>query len=213
MSGKRTFLDPRDRRHDEVTSDAPPVRPLEWAILKDALRRPLTAAERECVIDLVELHAMFIAEARASRVTSQDIKRTLGALARMKPDEAREAYARADRWTQGQIAGALRGAGIRNGEALVSPGGEQIVLAAKSAIAAIARRAGRRIDDVEFSRAILALWEEFGGPRWAPSARDDYGTPIVRFAAALFRAAGVRPCDLPAVAERLRQLYNGGVGE
>ena len=204
MSGKRTFLDQRHRRNVAVTWDVPAVRALEWAILKDALRRPLTASERGCVIDLVELHATFIAEARASRVTSQDIKRTLGALVRMEPDEARKAYARADGWTQAHITGALRRAGIREKETLACPSGEQIVSAAKSAIATIAGRAGRPPDDVEFSRAILAIWQEFGGARWSPSAQDDYGTPIVRFAAALFRAAGARPCDLPAIAARLR---------
>ena len=204
MSGKQIFLDPRDRRGVEVAREVPAVHALEWAILKDALGRPFTAAERGCVIDLVELHATFIAEDCASRVTSQEIKRTLGALVRMEPNEARKAYALADGWTQGHIEGALRRAGIREGETLACPSGDQIVSAAKSAIATIARRAGRRTDDVEFSRAILALWQEFGGAQWSPAAKDDYGTPIVRFAAVLFRAAGARSCDLPAIAARLR---------
>lgn len=206
MNTRRTFLDSRNRRHAVGAGEVPPERALEWAILKDALRRPLTPVERECVVDLVELNATLIAQARASRVTSQDIKRTLGMLVRMTPEEARAAYASADRWTQGHITGALRRAGIRDEETLARPGGEQIVSAAKASIATIARLAGRRIDDVEFSRAILTLWQEFGGARWSPSANDDYGTPIVRFAAVLFRAAGARPCDLPAVAARLRSV-------
>ena len=180
-----------------------PMRCLDWAILKEALRRPLTTSERECVIDLVELYATCFAQARASRVTSQDIKRTLGALVRAKPDAACKAYERADGWTQAHIAGALRRAGIRD-EAIARPSGEQIVSAAKSAIASIAGRASYRPDDSEFPRAIIALWRDLGGAQWSPSANDDYGTPIVRFAAALFRAAGAPSSGLPAIAARLR---------
>lgn len=204
MSTKRELLHARDGPRFEVAAGAPPALALDWAILKDALRRPLTASERECVADLVALHATFIAEARASRVTSQRLKRTLVALARMEPDEAGEAYLRADGWTRAHIAGALRRAGIREDEALARPSGDQVVSAAKSAIASIAGRAGRRLDDAEFSRAVIALWREFGGAEWSPSAKDDFGTPIVRFAAAIFRAAALTPCDVPAVAARLR---------
>ena len=122
----------------------------------------------------------------------------------MEPDEAAKAYAHADDWTRTHVAGALRRAGIRDEKALAHPGGEQIVSAAKSAIANIAERAGRGLDHAEFASAILALWQEFGGAEWSPSANDAFGTPIVRFAAAIYRAAGVRPCDLAAVAARLR---------
>ncbi len=207
MSTKRRLLDPRDRPRFAVSADVPLALVLEWAILKDALRRPLTASERECVADLVELHATFVAQARASHVTSRDIKRTLGALARMAPDEAGKAYATADGWTQAHIAAALRRAGIRDEETLTHASGEQVVSAARSAIGSIAGRAGRGLDDAEFSRAVIALWREFGGAEWSPSAKDDFGTPIVRFAAAIFRAAGLRPCDLPAVAARLRAAF------
>ena len=61
MSPRRTFPDTRDRRPLEAARDASPGCALEWAILKDALRRPLTGSERECISDLVELHATFIA--------------------------------------------------------------------------------------------------------------------------------------------------------
>ena len=202
MSLRQTFPDTRERRRREAVRDG--ACPVEWAILKDALRRPLTGSERECISELVELQATFIALARASRVTSRDIKRTLGALAAMRPDQAARAYAHADDWTRTHIAGALRRAGIRDDEALAHPDGEQVVSAAKSAIASIAGLAGRGLDHAEFACAILALWREFGGAEWSPSANDDFGTPIVRFAAAIFRAAGVRPCDLPIVAARLR---------
>jgi hypothetical protein len=204
MSTRPTHFDYCNPSRSEIASDAPAAPALEWAILKDALRRPLTPSERECVVGLVELHATFVTQTRASRVSSQVIKRTLGALARMQPGDAGKAHAIADGWTHAQIAAAMRRAGIRDGEALAHPTGEQVVSAAKSAIAVVARRAGRGLDDAEFSRAIIALWQEFGGAEWSPSAKDDFGTPIVRFAAAIFRAAGWHPCDLPAVAARLR---------
>ncbi len=204
MSPRRAFPDTRERRRLELVRAAAPTGAVEWAILKDALRRPLAASERECILDLVGLHATFIAQARSSRVTSRDIKRTLGALAGMTPREAARAYASADDWTRTHLAAALRRAGIRDEEALAHPDGDQVVSAAKSAIASIAERAGRSPDHAEFARAILTLWREFGGAEWSPSARDDFGTPIVRFAAAIFRAAGASPSDLPAVAARLR---------
>ena len=203
MSPRQTFPDTRERLRRDAVRDR--ARPVEWAILKDALRRPLTGSELECISELVELEATFIARARASRVTSRDIKRTLGALAAMAPDAAAQAYAHADDWTRTHVAGALRRAGIRDDEALAHPGGEQVVSAAKSAIASIAGLRGSRSRSRGIRtcnpRAVAGIRRRRVVDR---PANDDFGTPIVRFAAAIFRAAGVRPCDLPTVAARLR---------
>ena len=202
MSPRQAFPDTRERLRREAVGDG--AHPVGWAILKDALRRPLTASERECISDLIELQATFIARARASRVTSRDIKRTLGALAGMRPDEAANAYVHADNWTRTHVAAALRRAGIFDEGALAFPDGEQVVSAAKSAIASIAGLAGRGSttpnSHVQSSRC--------GRNSGAPSGRRPRRTISER------RSSGLRPpfsvppacvpAHLPTVAARLR---------
>ncbi len=142
MSGKTTFRG-QDRRHIEAAWDAPLPRAVDWPTLEAALERPLAAAERERVTDILELHATWIAQADAAKVTTQDIKRTLAALAAMQPDDARKAYARADGWTQAQIASAMLSSGSADAITHALPTGEQIIAAAQIAAGRIVGRGGR----------------------------------------------------------------------
>ena len=209
MSGKKTYLHPSSRGHQdlEVSFVGPLPCGINWLIIERALGRCPTDPERSRIVDVVELHAAIIRNNRQARVSAQDIKESLRGLATMPRDDVRLQLARADGWTQAEVeTGLMRyGTGANQATPL------QVKAAAAARVDKVKRSSGRRSDSSGFAHAIVALWRELGGRSLSATARESrhadqvfYGTPIVEFGAALFAAAGVAG-EKPAVAARLRK--------
>jgi len=206
MAGKKTYLHPSPGGHRdlEVALVEPLRRQIDWQTVESALGRPLEDHERLLVADVVEREAHYRRMVRAAKPSAQDVKETLSGIAKMGDAEVRAELARADGWTQAEVFTALWRSGARDDAALFDPKPEQIRAAAAARIDKVPSRPGRRSDTAPLALAILGLWRALGGAEYRPHVSDDYSSPLVDFAAALYEAAGV-PGGKAAVAARLRQ--------
>lgn len=205
MTAKPTFKS-GDRSALEAARWVQPleVAPASWEAIENALRRTLTTSERTTIVDLVSLHASWIREAREVKVSTQQIKATLQALARPDSDAVR-LLAASDGWTQAHIETALMRAAKVTGARIEPPSAEQIRAAATSELAqGRFRKGGRGDPSTLLTRAIVVRWRSLGGSL-AVWERDGQACPMVRFAAAIFGATRAPSADLPAVAKRLRK--------
>lgn len=192
MARKRTYVDPQPQW---FVVELPELRPATWDALDDALGRALTDKERERVRDFVGSARFWRSKALKS-FSTEDVKTTLGAIARMSDAKAAAAAANCDATTRSYL---------HDGHFL--HGGATIQA---SAIAALANfptlgRGPRRAHawHAFVGDNVLGLWAALGGSDCSASVNPglDYATELVRFGVALF--AEVQPISPSRVAKLL----------
>lgn len=179
----------------------------DWSRFEEVLARPLADVERELIRDWLQTHHE-IAHSNRSVPSSQDIKATLAALARLPVDEVASAYGLADGWTKARIAGAMLRAGIRE-QRLADPSADQIRRFSAAAVKAWKpSTGGRRSRDTLFAQGAWALWRALSGTEYSASARTKigdrgYATPFVRFAMVLYEVGGIGRVSASQMAKKL----------
>lgn len=168
-----------------------------WARLEGALGRGLLDDERARVTDLLEWHAAFLRDERAGKVSIAQVRATLHELAELCPPDASAALSNADTLTRALVDAAMLG--------------PRRVPDVPAAAADVLRRGvpgkfGRDSPTAFLAGAIVRLWRDLGAMNDSIATKQGYAAPLVHFAAALFDAASAPPCDLPAVAARLRKV-------
>jgi hypothetical protein len=183
LAGKQTYRSPRARYAGSGF-----VRPLTiplrvWADIEGALRRRLTAAEREEIHSACRNHAQVL---RIAHETRQDIKATLLGLSRLDTG-AWEALQDASPGVAAEVDDQLRQAGVQYWTTFVEPTPQQLRTAFVSALNYLETtpdRGGKRhaAHPGLFAPVVLAMWNRMH--RGASPAPD-------RFVAALFLAVGI----------------------
>jgi hypothetical protein len=77
VSGKVTYLHGRHASAAGGWVGKIEIGDAAWRAMESAIERPLSAAERERIADVISLHRHFLTTAREMRVTAQDQKKTL----------------------------------------------------------------------------------------------------------------------------------------
>ncbi len=200
MGGRITW---RQRRTPNARAlGAATLRPATVRALSAALGRPLAAGELALIgerLALLEWHR----DTLHKQVRRIDIAATLRAFA--SENDPQSALRGTDATSRALLVERLLlDMGRRWYEAL-APEAADIRAAAALALQSLPRqRTGPRATWLHLAAADARdLWLHFGGPPSKPAARGDYATPIVRFACALFEAAGA-PRSPAAVAKLLR---------
>jgi hypothetical protein len=193
VAGKVTYL---HGRHASVDAggwvDEIKIAAEAWLAMESALDRPLTAAERERIADVASLHRHFLMSARVMRVPTQDQKKTLSAMARLPLPKMLAAFKDMDESTHALIVGELHRAGAPVA-GLLRPDPESLRAAAVAAMVNMKATGGGHPSSAPrmLAGAVRQLWRDLGGADRTAAATRDYATPPVRFARALFAAAGV----------------------
>ena len=187
VSRKITFRHPQAQAFVYGPADLQPaLRLATWYALESALGRPLIDAERDEVSRAIG-SARF-SKARASDAPStEDVRVTLAALARIADSEAVAEFANA-----GARVRAYMGVELAADRYVdrVDPSAASIKQAAAAALAAVTpvrRGPGHRWPRLLAERA-RELWRQFGGAEYSASVNPGtgYATPLVRFTQALF---------------------------
>ena len=209
MSGRVTYRHPQPPRSELI--DVPPLSAATIAKLEAALGGTLDEHQREAAARAVE-GAAFWRERTGSRTSPEDWRATLAALVRASDDETIAGYDASDVSTRAWLWEALCVDLGLTGAALLQPSPDAIREAAAVALRKLEAKGARgpRHTHLRLLADTAAhLWRRFGGAECAPAVKDDYATPIVKFAAALFEASG-SPRSLSAVAKLLRAEWLPG---
>jgi hypothetical protein len=175
------------------------IRDSEWRAMEGALGRALSAAERERVVDAIELHANIIRTVREARTPAQDVRATLLAMSRLDDTEILRAHEAADITTRALLEWRLllhRRSSPNDAEALRA--------AAVAALAAGVRGAAKGNHYALLARTIAMLWRDMGGTGGA-TATGEYASPMTRFAEAIFAAAGA-PISTRGIESRMARV-------
>ena len=179
--------------------------------LEKALGRALTADE---IVGIEKALARIrFVKTGFPEATSQDVKRTLGNIGRLQPGEAITAYRRSDSTTTALIDEAMVFSLDIQPDSLEfhRPSGENIVKAAKAAVAELNRgkgwKGGRPSKNhyrVPLADYAIALWARLGGGDCKAWRWDDASTPIVHFMAHLSSAVDDEVLDLSSAVKLLK---------
>ncbi|TMH34903.1 MAG: hypothetical protein E6H66_08965 [Betaproteobacteria bacterium] len=177
MARRRTYLHPQSR---VFWFELPELRPATWKELELALQRKLTRSERERVARIIE-SARFWRSKSLESASTEDIKTTLGAIAKMSDAAAAAAEAACDVTTRSY----LRDGKFIHGAATIQASAAEAL--AHFPILGRGPRHARAWQAIVVDN-VLHLWRALGGAGYSASVNPaiDYATPPVRFGVALF---------------------------
>jgi hypothetical protein len=203
MAGRTTF-----RGAPLPTGALVPVAELRaatWQRMEAALARPIPPAMRAAITE--SLHVFAAVQAAGRPADRQSVKRTLAALASLKPEQLAEAVERCDPASRALLDAALFKA-RRSGSP--SAGVDALREAAADALANLpASTGGRPADELRDLLAawIVDRWRECGGVDCGAWSRDDSASPLVRFGCAIYDELH------PLGTDEVRKLLASAVGK